>query len=182
MSSGLVVDTRPILEYQQSHIPGSLSIAFRLSFATWLGWLVEIGTPLLFVVGDGLLERVIEESLLVGHENFAGWLTGGMEAWERTGSPTRETRSIGPDEAKRLLQNGALPIDVREPSEFETGHLDQAMNLPLGRLANSCPVIPEGAPVIAYCGHGERSTTAISLLEKSGVEAWNLDGGYDAWQ
>ena len=105
-----------------------------------------------------------------------------MEAWERTGLPTRETRSIGPDEAKRLLQNGALPIDVREPSEFETGHLDQAMNLPLGKLANSCAVIPEGAPVIAYCGHGERSTTAISLLEKSGVEAWNLDGGYDAWQ
>ena len=182
MSSSLVVDTRPIHEYQHSHIPGSLSIAFRSSFATWLGWLVEIGTPLLFVVGDAPLDRVVEESLLIGQENFAGWLEGGMQAWERAGLPTRQTRSIAPDEAKRLLQDGALALDVREPSEFDAGHLNHAMNLPLGRLAKSSAMIPGRAPVIAYCGHGERSTTGISLLERSGVEAWNLEGGYEAWR
>jgi rhodanese-related sulfurtransferase len=96
--------------------------------------------------------------------------------------PTRKTRSIAPDEAKLLVQDGVLALDVREPSEFDAGHLDQAMNLPLGRLAKSSAVISVGAPVIAYCGHGERSTTGISLLERSGVEAWNLEGGYEAWR
>ncbi len=182
VSSSLVIDTRPIHEYQRSHIPGSLSIAFRPAFATWLGWLVPLGTRLLFVTGDEPLERVVEESLLVGQENFAGWLEGGMQAWERAGLPTRETRSIAPDEARRLLQDGVLAFDVREPSEFEAGHLDHAMNLPLGTLSKSSAAIPGGAPIIAYCGHGERSTTAISLLEKSGVEAWNLEGGYEAWR
>ena len=182
ISSGTVVDTRAIHEYQRSHIPGALSIAFRPSFATWLGWLVEIGTPLLFVLGDEPLDRVVEESLLVGQENFAGWLDGDMQAWERDGLPTRKTRSIGPDEVKRLLRDGAVALDVREPSEFETGHLDHAMNLPLGKLVRSRDVIPDGAPVIAYCGHGERSTTGISLLERSGVEAWNLEGGYEEWR
>jgi glyoxylase-like metal-dependent hydrolase (beta-lactamase superfamily II)/rhodanese-related sulfurtransferase len=181
-SSSLVVDTRPIHEYQRSHIPGSLSIAFRPSFATWLGWLVEIGTPLLFVTGDEPLERIVEESLLVGQENFVGWLEGGMQGWERAGLPAREARSIAADEAKRLLQDGVLALDVREPSEFEGGHLDQAMNLPLGRLAKSSDLIPPGVSVIVYCGHGERSTTGISLLERSGVEAWNLEGGYEAWR
>lgn len=182
ISSGLVIDARAVREYQQSHIPGSLSIAFRDSFATWLGWLVEIGTPLLFVVGDGPVDRVVEEALLVGQENFAGWLVGGMQAWERAGLPTRTTRSIAPDEAKRLLQDGAAALDVREPSEFDAGHVDRATNVPLGRLAKSAAEIPAGAPVIAYCGHGERSTTAISLLEKNGVEALNLEGGYEAWR
>jgi glyoxylase-like metal-dependent hydrolase (beta-lactamase superfamily II)/rhodanese-related sulfurtransferase len=182
MSSSLVIDTRQIHEYQQSHIPGSLSIAFRPSFVTWLGWLVEIGTPLLFVLGDEPLDRVVEESLLVGQENFAGWLEGGMKAWERAGLPTRETRSITRGAAKRLFQNGALALDVREPSEFEGGHLDHAINVPLGRLAKSRSGIPTEAPIIAYCGHGERSTTAISLLEQSGVDAWNLDGGYEDWR
>ena len=182
MSSSLVVDTRPIHEYQQSHIPGSLSIAFRPSFATWLGWLVEIGTPLLFVVGDEPLDRVVEESLLVGQENFAGWLEGGMQAWDRAGLPTRQTRSIAPEEAKRLLQDGALALDVREPSEFEAGCIDHAVNVPLGRLAKSTAGIPGGAPVIAYCGHGERSTTGISILERNGIEAWNLEGGYEDWR
>jgi hydroxyacylglutathione hydrolase len=182
MSSSLVVDTRPIQEYQHWHIPNSLSIAFRLSFATWLGWLVEIGTPLLFVVGDEPLERVVEESLLVAQENFTGWLEGGMQAWERAGLPTRKTRSIAPGEAKRLLQNGALALDVREPSEFEGGHLNHAINVPLGRLAKSTSAIPGGVPVLAYCGHGERSTTGISILERNGIEAWNLEGGYEDWR
>jgi len=96
--------------------------------------------------------------------------------------PTRKTRSIAPDEAKRLVQDGVLALDVREPSEYDAGHLDHAINVPLGRLAKSIAAIPEGAPVIAYGGHGERSTTGISLLERSGVEAWNLQGGYKAWQ
>jgi glyoxylase-like metal-dependent hydrolase (beta-lactamase superfamily II)/rhodanese-related sulfurtransferase len=182
MSPGLVVDTRPIHEYHMSHIPRALSIAFRPSFATWLGWLVPIGTPLLLVVGNEPLERVVEESLLVGQENFAGWLEGGMKAWVRAGLPTRETRSIAHGEAKRLLQEGAVALDVREPSEFEGGHLDHAKNLPLGSLAKSSSVIPAEAPIIAYCGHGERSTTGISLLERSGVEAWNLEGGYEDWR
>jgi hydroxyacylglutathione hydrolase len=181
-SSSLVIDTRQIHDYQQSHISGSLSIAFRDSFATWLGWLVPLATPLLFVLGDEPLDRVIEESLLVGQENFAGWLEGGMRTWEHAGLPTRQIRSIAPNAAKRLLQDGALALDVREPSEFEAGHVSQAMNVPLGRLAKSSEPIPGGAPVIAYCGHGERSTTGISLLEKSGVEAWNLEGGYEVWR
>lgn len=182
MSTSLVVDTRPIQEYQQSHIPNSLSIAFRPSFATWLGWLVPLGTPLLFVIGDERLDRVIEESLLVGQENFVGWLRGDVQAWARAGLPTRVTPSIEPDDAERLLQQGALALDVREPSEFETGHLDQAINIPLGSLPKSAASVQEGAPIIAYCGHGERSTTGISLLERNGTEAWNLAGGFDAWQ
>ena len=176
--SALVIDVRTIDEYHHAHIPGSLSIAFRPSYCTWLGWLVDLGTPLLFITGDELLNRVVEESLLVGHENFAGWLVDGMEAWERAGLPTRKTRSIAQGEAKRLFRNGALALDVREPSEFESGHLNDAINVPLGKLAKSNSVVPAEAPIIAYCGHGERSTTAISILERSGVDAWNLEGGY----
>jgi rhodanese-related sulfurtransferase len=121
---------------------------------------------------------VIEESLLVGHENFGGVLAGGIEAWGRAGLPLRETRSIDGAEARSLLNNGATPLDVREPSEFASGHLGQAVNVPLGSIAKSLNVIPQGDPIIAYCGHGERSTTAISLLERQGIDAANLEGGF----
>jgi glyoxylase-like metal-dependent hydrolase (beta-lactamase superfamily II)/rhodanese-related sulfurtransferase len=180
-NSALVIDVRPVQEYQREHIPGSLSIAFRPSYATWLGWLVSLDTPLLFVLGDQPLERVVEESLLVGQENFAGWLRGGMEAWEGSGLPVRQIQSIGPDEAKRLLQEGAAALDVREPNEFAEGHLERALNVPLGGLQKSLASVPRGAPVIAYCGHGERSTTAVSILERNGVDVWNLEGGFEAW-
>jgi glyoxylase-like metal-dependent hydrolase (beta-lactamase superfamily II)/rhodanese-related sulfurtransferase len=179
--SSLVIDVRPIREYHRGHIACSLSIAFRPSYATWLGWLVGLGTPLLFVIGDDSLNRVIDESLLVGQENFAGYLPGGMGAWERAGLPLRETRSIGASEARGLLTNGATALDVREPSEFAAGHVDGAVNIPVGRIARTA-AIPEGEPVIAYCGHGERSTTAISLLEHRGIEAVNLEGGLESWE
>ena len=181
-ASAQIIDVRPVHDYHRSHISGALSIAFRPSYATWLGWLVPLETPLLFVIGDGLLDRVIEESLLVGQENLAGWLRGDMQAWARAGLPTRATPSIEAEDAKSLLREGALALDVREPSEFEAGHLHQAINIPLGDLPKSAASIPRGASIIAYCGHGERSTTGISLLEQNGVEARNLEGGFDTWQ
>ena len=182
MSSGLVVDTRPIQEYQEAHIRGALSIAFRPSFATWLGWLVPLGTPLLFVVGDEPLEQVIAESLLVGQENFAGWLQGGVQAWEQAGLPVRETRQASPEDARLLLGGGARALDVREPSEFASGHIAKAENMPLGSLGKSSEAIPRGRAVITYCGHGERSTTAASILERLGFEeVFNLKGGYEGW-
>ena len=177
---GVIIDTRPIADYHRAHIPGSISIAFRPSYATWLGWLVEINMPLYFVPGDEPLEQVLEESLLVGQENFGGVLAGGIEAWEQAGLPVRETQSLGMSEARQLIENGAAALDVREPSEFEAGHLDRAVNVPLGSITESLNAIPRGDPVIAYCGHGERSTTAISLLERQGIAAANLEGGFPA--
>lgn len=179
--AALVIDLRPAGEYHAAHITNSLSIAFRPAYATWLGWLAELGTPLLFVAGDEPLERVVEESLLVGHENFAGWLEGGLKAWQEAGLPVRSTRSIGVAEARALLHNGASAIDVREPGEFDEGHIDRAVNLPLGSIPAAAVTAGEGPPLIAYCGHGERSTTGVSLLERRGIEALNLEGGYEAW-
>ena len=70
----MVIDVRSLPEYSKGHIPGSISNAFRGVYATWLGWLAPADTPLLFVTGDVPLQPVIDESLLVGYERFAGWL------------------------------------------------------------------------------------------------------------
>lgn len=180
-SSALVVDVRQIHEYHAAHVPGSLSIAFRPSYATWLGWLVDPGTPLLFVLGGEPLDEVIAESLLVGHEDFAGWLRGGIDAWQSAGLPVKSTRSISATEAGRMLREGAAALDVRETSEFAGERIDGAISIPLGSLPKALDAVPRGEAVIAYCGHGERSTTGISLLERGGIDAVNLEGGVDAW-
>lgn len=186
----LVLDVRQVEEYARGHIPGSLSDAFRSSYATWLGWLVPLGTPLLFVlpsVGQGpspdLLDAVIDESLLVGHERFAGFLEGGVEAWGRAGLPLTSLPVITPQAARDILSEGATPIDVREPDEFGGGHVPGALHVPLGHLQQELDRIPRDRALIAYCGHGERSTTASSILERNGfADVRNLEGGMDAWR
>lgn len=181
-ASGVVIDTRHIDEYMNGHIPGAISIAFRPAYSTWLGWVVPLGTPLYFVIGDEPLEDVLSESLLVGHENFAGWLQGGMESWNRAGLPVQTTRSVATDEVRQLMNEGAVALDVRERGEFEASHVDGAINMPLGDLLESSASLPKTAPIVAYCGHGERAMTGISLLERKGIEAWNLEGGFGAWR
>jgi glyoxylase-like metal-dependent hydrolase (beta-lactamase superfamily II)/rhodanese-related sulfurtransferase len=180
-TSGVVIDTRPASEYMRGHIHGAISIAFRPAYSRWLGWVVPLGAPLYFVTGDEPLEDVLSESLLVGHENFAGWLQGGISDWNRAGLPTQSTPSLPPARVRRLLNEGALALDVRERGEFEAAHVSGAINVPLGDLSDASRLAPARTPIIAYCGHGERSATGISLLERSGVEAWNLEGGFGAW-
>lgn len=180
MTSGVVIDTRSIKDYMRGHIRGSISIEFRPSYSTWLGWVVPLGTPLYFVTGPEPLEDILNESLLVGHENFAGVLQGSLQDWERAGLDVQMTRSLAPNDVRALLKDGAIALDVREHGEFAAGHIKGAMNLPLGEIRESSSV-PKDVPVVAYCGHGERSMTAVSLLERSGIEAWNLEGGFGAW-
>lgn len=182
-AGALVIDTRPQAGFMAAHIPGSLSIAFRDAFATWLGWLVAADTSLLFVTGDEPLERVIEESLLVGYERFAGWLRGGIEAWQKAGLPIASAVLADTVAGQRALANGAVAVDVREPDEFAAGHIPGALHIPLGSLARRMAEVPRGRPILTYCGHGERSATALSIIERAGLgPVINLNLGIEGWK
>jgi rhodanese-related sulfurtransferase len=179
----MIVDVRPVEEYARAHVPGSLSIAFRPAYATWLGWLVPLGTPLLFVTGSAPVDSVVDESLLIGQERLAGRLEGGVEAWERAGMPLKVLSVIDTAAARGLASEGATLIDVREPDEYADGHIPGAIHVPLGRLQAHLEGVPRDRPVLTYCAMGERSTTAASTLERSGfAEVRNLKGGMDAWR
>jgi len=182
-ASALVVDTRPIADYAQAHIRGSLSIAFRASFATWLGWLAPEGAHLLFVLGDDSLDAVVDESLLVGYESFAGYLSGGIDAWERARLEVASISSADAQAVRRAIVDGAAVLDVREPSEHATGHIESSINVPVGSLSANLARVPRDRPIVTYCELGERSTSAASILEAAGYEdVRNLDGGMIAWR
>jgi len=178
-----VIDARQKDAYSSRHISGSVSVPFRDAFGVWLGWTVDIETPLLFVLDGAPLDAVLDECLLVGFERFAGFLEGGIDAWERAGLPLASSGLIGAREARRLLGDGALALDVREPSEWEGGRIPGAKHVPLGRLKQDAAALSKDRPVVVYCGHGERASTAVSLLEAAGLQDLaNLDGGIEAWQ
>lgn len=88
------------------------------------------------------------------------------------------------------LNDGSRPapllLDVREPWEFETCHIDGARLLPMGtispqvtqELAQSEP----SAPIVCICHHGGRSLQVAAFLEQQGLEGiHNLSGGMHAW-
>ncbi len=179
----LLVDVRPAEQFMESHIEGSVSNAFRPSFGTWLGWLVPAETTLLLVTGDVPVSPVVEEALLVGYERFCGYLAGSPADWERGGLQVTSSRYAAPEEARAEARQGAAVIDVRERSEFEAGHLEGALNIPLGKLSARLGEVPRDRPLVVHCAAGERSATAVSLLERAGYnQVRNLKGGFVAWQ
>lgn len=179
---GVVVDVRPLPEYSAAHIPGSVSNTFWGVYPTWLGWLVPADVTLLFVLGEAPLEQVVDESQLVGYERFGGWLAGGLEAWAASGKPVAQIPLLDGSQARKALLEGAVALDVREPKEVAAGHIEGAVPIPLGSIEARLDQLPKDRPILAYCGHGERSATALSLLERSGFShLLNLNWGINAW-
>src|SRR5690348_1887698 len=73
-------------------------------------------------------------------------------------------------------------IDVREPWEFATGHLDQAINIPLGELPMRIQQIPPNANAIFICRSGGRSMAACNFAVQAGIaNPANMEGGMLAW-
>jgi rhodanese-related sulfurtransferase len=182
-ASAVVIDARGMVDYAEGHIPGSLNNTLRDVYAVWLGWLVPEDTELLFVVDSETdIESLVEESMLVGYERFGGWLHGGVAAWQSSGRKLATTDIVGAREARDRLAEGAAALDVREPNEFALGHIEGALNVPLGSLGEELTRIPHDRPLVVNCGHGERASTAISMLEAAGWrDLINLNGGIGAW-
>jgi phage shock protein E len=73
-----------------------------------------------------------------------------------------------------LLAQGAVIIDVRSKGEFQSGHLKNAVNIPLDTLQQNLGRIKKNRPVITCCASGMRSASAQSILKANGfTEVYN---------
>ncbi|HWN06502.1 MAG TPA: cyclic nucleotide-binding domain-containing protein [Steroidobacteraceae bacterium] len=79
--------------------------------------------------------------------------------------------------ARELIERGAKWLDVRLPSEFETFHLDDALNVPLYFIRLKVKTLDTKTPYIAVCDTGRRSSAAAFLLSERGFDAYCLQGG-----
>lgn len=85
-------------------------------------------------------------------------------------------------EALRLVCDGAVLLDVREPAEWDAGHAPDAQHVPLGALPTSGFAPAPGSRVLVICRSGNRSKSATAHLISLGIDAWNVAGGMGAWQ
>ncbi|SDI99544.1 Glyoxylase, beta-lactamase superfamily II [Arthrobacter subterraneus] len=173
-----VVDTRPAADFAAGHIPGALSNTLRPVFATWLGWLTDPDRPVVIVRSpDQNPADIAWEAAKVGFDTLAGELAGGMDAWAVASAPA----ALPLVEAKEMVAGSPAVLDVRQASEFSSGHVPGAHNIELGALLEDMGKVPHG-PVVVMCGHGERAMGAASILERAGrTDVRVLTGGADDW-
>lgn len=93
--------------------------------------------------------------------------------------------TLSPTEARRLLDQGALLVDIREADEHARENISGARLAPLSRLDQTDLAIPEGQRVIFHCRSGARTqgnATRLAATAGGASEAFILEGGLDAWK
>lgn len=171
-AGAVVVDVRPISDFAAGHIPGSVSIALRPVFATWLGWLVSPDVPLVIVRNpDQDPAEILWQARKVGYDRIAGELAGAMASWSAAGQPVTAIPLI---DAERI--GAARVLDIRQDNEFASGHVPAADHIELGALPGRAGSLPPG-PTVLMCGHGERAMSAASVLARAGRQDVAVFGG-----
>ncbi len=126
-----------------------------------------------FIVNNWMLELILV-------------LSGGMLLWPLVQGRFSRMKEVGTLNATQLInRQNAVLLDVREPKDFEGGHLPSAVHIPLSQLGSRSPELAKltSRPVIAYCDRGQRSRAAGSALAKLGfADIYLLTGGYRAWK
>ena len=97
-------------------------------------------------------------------------------------SRIKETDVAG---ARKLVDSGAVLIDVREDNEYQAGHAAGARHMGRGIIERDIvQTFPEkDTEIVLYCGGGYRSALAADMLGKIGyTNVWSMDGGWKAWK
>lgn len=91
--------------------------------------------------------------------------------------------SLSPEAAHRMIQAGAVLVDVRNADEHAREHIAQARHIPLDAMGGDGLPVGGGNPVIFHCRSGNRTRTSLARLRGAVAgEAYVLDGGLNAWK
>jgi rhodanese-related sulfurtransferase len=99
-------------------------------------------------------------------------------------TPPAKYGNVTVDEARSLIEGrpDLVVLDVRTPSEYDDGHIEDAINIPVDELEGRFGELDPGDELLVYCRTGNRSIRAVRLLEENGfTNVFHMDGGVVAW-
>lgn len=181
-TDALLLDARDYRHFAREFVPNSINISLDGNFAPWVGTLIpSVEQPLLIITEEERLQEVLTRLARVGYDNVIGYLKGGVEAWEKAGFETDSIESISAGEAQSRLAAGAKILDVRKKSEYDSEHVEDAINAPLDYLNDSMKLVDPQSTYLVHCKSGYRSMSFISALRARGYHNLiDVKGGFDA--
>jgi glyoxylase-like metal-dependent hydrolase (beta-lactamase superfamily II)/rhodanese-related sulfurtransferase len=172
-AGALAVDSRTNEQFDEAHIPGSISAsAYDTGFATKVAQVVPVDAKLLIVAASDGNELDAAELLSAVGLQVSGFLGGGMTAWRAEERPVQRIEAIDLDELARRLDDGDGPavLDVRGDAEWEQGHIPDSIHVPVADLLGRLGELPRDRRIATICKAGKRSGLAASILQREGFE------------
>jgi hydroxyacylglutathione hydrolase len=184
-AGAVVLDTRAPEAFGGGHVPGALNVGIGSGFATWAGTVLGEDDDVLLVVDRPAdVPEATWQLLRIGLRRPLGSLAGGMTSWRTAARPIETMQQISVHELKPKLEAGEVDLlDVRQPAEWDAGHVEGATMITGAELPERLDDVPDGKPLAVTCGSGYRSSVAASLVARHRkIPLLNVLGGMSAWQ
>jgi hydroxyacylglutathione hydrolase len=141
----LVLDTRNPEEFAKGFVPNSINIGLDGSFAMWVGELIpDLKQEILLITELGKEEETISRLSRVGYDFTIGYLAGGFASWTAANKEVESVNRLNAEEfAQQLTSEKPMVIDVRKKSEYDSEHVEGAINIPLNVLNQHLSEIPK---------------------------------------
>ncbi|HJW91964.1 MAG TPA: MBL fold metallo-hydrolase [Anaerolineales bacterium] len=184
-----MLDTRSKEQFVLKHVPGAAHLEADDQLSNRVAFVLPAELPLVLVVErEQEYLNVFYSLARVGYENVIGYLAESLEAWDQLGLPvvSGDIEELLPDELHELLSTEEtecpLVLDVREPWEYQRGHVPGAVLIPLGQLAQRAHELDPSRPVAVICSTGSRSQSAAALLGRLKFnKVYNVASGTQGW-
>ena len=169
-----VVDLRSRTAFAAGHSPGTLNFGLDGPFSTYLGWLIEWGTPVT-LLGDTQehVSKAQRELVRIGIDRPAAYADGGPADWSDRGLSSFPTATFA-DLAQVRHHRDVVILDVRRDEEFAGAAIDGALSIPLHQLWGRRDEVPQGE-VWVHCAGGYRASVAASMLDAGEREVVAID-------
>jgi hydroxyacylglutathione hydrolase len=180
-----LLDTRDPADFAGAHVRGSVNVGLGGSFATWCGTVLDLERPIVLLATPGRELEAATRLGRIGFDTIAGYLEGGMRPLDDAPHLVDRIERITAGSLAELLASSEPPrlIDVRSTREWDERRIEQAVNLPLSRLADRLATLPADRPIVVHCASDYRATIAASLMRRAGLtDVATLVGGVAAWE
>lgn len=174
-----VVDVRARRDFAARHVAGSIGIELTDSFATYVGWVLPWGQPLV-LLGESAEDLAAAQLSLarIGIDHLGGRVTGGVNSFGRDG----EIRSYRVGDfaalALELSLRDVVILDVRRDDEWKASHIEGVVHIPLPEVERRASELP-AKQIWVHCSGGFRSSIAASLLDRGGHDVVLIDDYFD---
>lgn len=183
-TDALLLDVRSAGAFAKGYVPNSINIGIDGGFAPWVGALIpDVKQQILLITEEGREEEAVIRLARVGYDYTLGYLKGGFNAWKNAGKETDTINSVSVQTfVDAYTANPAIPVlDVRKASEYETGHITDAINLPLDSINEGMQHIDKNKTYYVHCAGGYRSMIYTSILKSRGYNNLiNVENGFKA--
>lgn len=180
-----ILDVRDSAEYAKGHLAGSINIALGGQYATWAGTVLDRSKPIIIIAEPGREQEAALRLGRIGFDHVRGYLKDGMAALSERQDLVWQTEKVSAQMLAEELAAEDAPVilDIRNPQEWRTKHLQDSVNVPLSQLQARIVEVPRTCRIAVHCAGGYRSSIAVSILNQYGItNVIELAGGIAAWE